>query len=132
MYAVVPTGDNQAASTLLLLLLPRQDVLHRLLDIGVVLSRLGGSLGTLWGLHELYDAARDRVHVARTEPALALRLSLSLSPTLGYVQQPPRRRRRRRGGHRVCGQVGERRGLGNVNVAVNGFVARRWGRSLPT
>lgn len=78
MYAVVPTGDNQAGSTLLMLLLLRQDVLHCLLDIGVVLSWLGGSLRPLWGLHELHDAPRDRIHVIRAEPAQALSLSLRL------------------------------------------------------
>jgi hypothetical protein len=86
MCAVVPTRDNQAASTLLPLLLLRQNVLHRLLDIRVVLSRLGGRVRPLRGLHELHDPPRDRVHVSRTESALALSLSLSL----GHVQQPPR------------------------------------------
>ena len=87
MYAVVPMWDNQAASTLSLFLLLRQDILHRLLDIRVVLSRLGWSMRPLRALHELHDPPSDRVHIIRAEPALALNLPLPLS--LGYVQQMP-------------------------------------------
>ena len=91
MYAVVPIGDNQAASTLSLFLLLCQDVLHRLLDIGVVLSGLRWSMRPLRGLHELHDPPSDRVHIIRAEPALALGLPLPLSLplSLGHVQQMP-------------------------------------------
>lgn len=85
MYAVVPMGDNQADSTLSIFLLLRQDILHRLFDIGVVLSRLGWSMRPLRGPHELHYPPSDRVHITRAEPTLALGLSLSL----GHVQQVP-------------------------------------------
>ena len=72
-YAVVPRRDNQATSTSPLLLLLRQYILHSLLDIGVVLSRLRWRLRAPWSLHELHNPVRDRVHVGRAELALALR-----------------------------------------------------------
>jgi hypothetical protein len=117
IYAVVPTGDNQVTSTLplLFLLLLRQDILDGLLDVGVVLSRLGGSVRTVPVLHELHDAPGDRVHLGSAEPAVAFGAG-------GQVRQQPWRGRRVR--RRVRGKAGERRG--GCGGAADGVIARWW------
>jgi len=113
-----PGGDNQATATSPLLLLLPQDLLDRLLDIRVVLARLGRRMRAVRRLHELHNPARDRVHVGRAELALCVGVPR-------VRQQPPRGRRARR---RVRGEIRERRRA--RGRAADCVVAWWWGHRL--